>query len=57
MDGHGLQVRWASKVHIGKFHQLVILIHFPVYGLGQLMTSCKALLDSFWQVSSTQESF
>ena len=57
MDGHGLQVRWASKVQIGKFHQLVILIHFPVDGLGQLMTSCKALLDSFWQVSSTQESF
>ena len=28
-----------------------------VYGFGQLMTSCKALVDSYWQVSSTQESF
>ena len=57
MDGHGLQVRWATKVQIGKFHQLVIIIHFLMYGLRQLMTSCKALLDSFLQVSSTQESF
>lgn len=47
MDGHGLQVRWASKVQIGKFHQLVILIHFLMYGLRQLMTSCKACLILF----------
>lgn len=57
MDGHGPQMRWASKVQTGKFHQLVILIYFSVYGFGQLMTSYKALVDSYWQVSSTRESF